>query len=358
MDKINKVIFALPNMASGGAERVVAILANQIVSKDIAVEIWLYYGKILHYNLDSRIGVKCLQMSNSSIFKRTLILRRLLNVEKKKYKLVFVPFLSSVLNISIFANLTVGIPLVACERNNPYLKGMGYFRKLINELPFMLADHCVFQTQDAREYYSRVRNKRCSILVNPVSPSSIYWNGIVDPSKLISVCRLHKQKNLYMTLDVISILKKKYKDVHVDIYGDGELRDVIELEIKSRDLIGNVSLKGVSKDINSLLAKSSIFISTSDYEGISNSMLEAMSVGMPLVCTDCPIGGAAYMLKDGAGVLTPVRDAVAFAKAVSDLLDNASHAVEIGLKAKETIKLYTPEMISNKWLSIFNSLIK
>lgn len=357
MNKISKVIFALPNMASGGAERVVATLANKLIAKDICVEIWLYYGTVLHYGLDDRISVKYLQMSSFSILKRASHIRSLLKAEKLKHNLVFVPFLSSILNISILANLTIGVPLVACERNNPYIKGNSCFRKFINQLPFLVADYCVFQTEAARKYYSKVRDKKCSIVPNPVSPSLHNWGGHVDPSKLISVCRLHKQKNISMTLDVISILKPRYHNIHIDIYGEGELRDEIESEISSRNLVHNVSLRGVSKDVPAILEEASIFISTSDYEGISNSMLEAMSVGMPIVCTDCPIGGAAYMLKDGAGVLTPVKDAVAFAKAVAYLLDNTNRAEEMGQKAKERVQLYTPEIIANQWLSIFNSLV-
>ena len=354
-----KIIFALPNMGSGGAERVVSILANQLITENVDIEIWLYYGQTFHYNLDSRIKTKCLNLLEHSKIKRVIILHKKLTENKKEFKdIVFVPFLGAIINMSVLANLGTGIPLVACERNNPYIHGTKWWQKFKAELPFLMANHCVFQTHDARIYYSHVPDRKVSIIINPISASEYSWEGYFGPSKLISICRLHKQKNLPLTLDVIDLLRNKIPQIHLNIYGEGELKKNIEEEIYSRGLEKHISLKGVTSNVPEKLSKSSIFLSTSDFEGISNSMLEAMSVGMPLICTDCPIGGAHLMLKNGAGILTPIKDAKKFAENLEELLNNPEKATKLGRKAKEVALSYTEEKITHIWLSLFNSLVK
>lgn len=333
MKTVKKVIFALPNMSSGGAERVVSILANNLVKRGVKVEIWLYYGLTLHYQLDKLVQVDYLDLENFSIRKRIAILHsKLKQVKQKERDIVFIPFLGAILNISVVANLGTGIPLVACERNNPYIHGTTLLQKIKAQIPFLMATHCVFQTPDARDYYSLVSSHRCSVIINPITQSSYNWKGVLSPSRLISVCRLHKQKNLPMTFDVVELLKQKIPDLHIDIYGDGDLKYAIEDEIDKRGLAHNVSLMGVTKNVPFVLSNASVFISTSDFEGISNSMLEAMSVGMPLLCTDCPIGGARLMLKDGAGILSPIKDAELFANSLEELLSNHKKATELGAK--------------------------
>ena len=357
MRSVTKVIFALPNMSSGGAERVVSILANNMSRKNISVEIWLYYGFSLHYPLDSSVRIAFLDLSNLSTVNRISAIHNRLRDEKKtKERIVFVPFLSAILKVSVIANLGIGIPLVACERNNPYIHGSKLHQRLWAQIPFLRADHCVFQTPDARAYYSLVSDNKCSVITNPIPKSSYSWNGSASPQKLISVCRLHRQKNLPMTIDVIDRLKDVFPDIHLDIYGDGDLKESLEAEILKRGLSKHVALKGLTKEVPLRLANSSVFISTSDYEGISNSMLEAMSVGMPIVCTDCPIGGARLMLRGGAGVLTPIRDVNLFVSEVENLLNNPEQAIKLGQKAKEVSLQYSAERITQMWLSVFDRL--
>lgn len=353
------IIFALPNMASGGAERVVSILANNIVTHHLSVKVWLYYGTTIHYDLDPKVCVDSLNFGHLSVLQRIHQLRiKLKDVKASCNNVIFIPFLTSILNISIVAKIGLGIPIIACERNNPYVKGEKGWKRFLVELPFRFAQHCIFQTQEARLYYSHVPDRKCSIVINPVNQSDYLWEGKLDYEHLVSVCRMHEQKNLPMTLDVIETLKQNEGNVHLSIYGEGELKDYIEKEIQRRGLSLNISLMGVTKSITKVLSQSSVFMSTSNYEGISNSMLEAMSVGMPIICTDCPIGGARLLLKDGAGVLVPVNDRETFTKELEQLINDSQKSRLMAATARNTALKYTPVCISNQWLSIIKSLLR
>lgn len=348
---IMKAIFALPDMGPGGAERVVSILCREFSLKGIETEIWMLFGNRIHYELPFDTIVKELNLLALPKIKRLSLLRKRLKKEKNITEDVSVLALhDSSLKYVEGASLGLNIRIISCERNNPYVKGTGVLSRIKAVFPYLCSSFSIFQTYDARKYYSIIPDKRCAVIPNPITPVSIRWNGDIDSMKLISVCRLHNQKNLPMTVDVIDILKNKYPDIHLDIYGEGPLENELKELIRKRKLDKNISLRGVTDNVVEKLANSSVYISTSDFEGISNSMLEAMSVGMPIVCTDCPIGGAALMLSDGAGLLSGVGDAESVARNVDSVLTNKDYAKELALRAYEKSQLYSPEKIAEQWL--------
>ena len=358
MRTVSKVIFSLPNMTAGGAERVVSILANNLTNSGTKVEIWLYYGSTIHYHLDERVIIRTLSLLNKTQRQRVKILHnRLVLAKKDDANIVFIPFLSAILQLSVIANIGTGIPVIACERNNPYIKGSKWYQRIIAQVPFLMATHCVFQTPDARAYYSLLRDRKCTIIANPIPESSYKWEGTVSASKIVSVCRLHKQKNLIMSLEIIETLRNRFPNIHLDIYGEGDLKDELVCEISKRNLSDYVELKGLTYDVPLILSHSSVYISTSDFEGISNSMLEAMSVGMPIICTDCPIGGARMMLQDDAGILSPVGDVQSFASSLEKILLNPHDAKSLGHKAFLVSLKYTDAKIADIWKSLLNTLL-
>lgn len=351
-----KIIFALPDMGSGGAERVVSLLSSELNEMGYDVEIMMMFGTRMHYTISSDVNVVTLRLASASLWNRIKAVRKYLKESAKNEKTVVVPFQDSVLNTCLAASLGLGISVVACERNNPYIKGISFMQKLKAMLPYWMADYCVFQTPDAREYYTIVSDKRCSVIINPITIPDVTWGGQMNEKNLISICRLHHQKNLPMTLDVISKVKQRYPEIHLRIYGEGELKETLEEEVIRRNLSDNIEFCGTTRQVPYELSKSSIFISTSDFEGISNSMLEAMAIGVPMVCTDCPIGGARLMLSNGSGILTPVGNFDIFADRVTDLLNGTIDYNVMSETAKVTAAQYTPSKIAKSWSNIFKRI--
>ena len=98
----------------------------------------------------------------------------------------------------------------------------------------------------------------------------------------------------------------------------------------------------------------SVFVSSSDFEGMSNSMLEAMAIGLPVVCTDCPIGGARMVIKNNInGILTPVGDDRIFADEIIGLLKNPEKAKRLGKQASELREQLNIKKIAKEWEKLF-----
>lgn len=349
-----KIIFLLPSLTAGGAERVVSILSKEFLSQGLSVEIALMYDNIVHYEIPPAVTVTALNTSSYSKLNRIKKIIHYLRSAKKNDKITVIPFQDNCLKYALIASAFVNVPVIATERNNPYIKGNGFWARFKAAIPFMFSKQCVFQTVEARKYYNLLPDKKCSVIINPITLVEQKWKKNLSESDMIMVCRLHKQKNIPMLIDAMSIIIDKFPNAKVSIYGAGSLLGDLEQYAKEKQMNTCVLFKGITNNIHEKLSESSIFLLTSDYEGMSNAMLEAMSVGMPLICTDCPIGGANYMLKDGSGILTLVGNAEFFAKSVINLLEHPQTMLMLGEKAYNKARQFSPTNIAKQWLSILN----
>lgn len=353
-----KIVFVLPNISSGGAERVVTILSDKFIEKGYNVDIVLLIDEIIQYEVSAGVDIVMLNTAGMSKSTRIRTFRKYLKRERKKQNIVVIPFQDSCLHNALAASMFLHIPIVACERNNPYRKGTGILNKLKAELPFLLAKHCVFQTPDARAYYSLISSKKCDVIINPITPAAMRWKHDHSPEKMIMVGRLHNQKNYPMLIDAMTKVREMYPTACVHVYGEGELKEELIAYTKRKGMGDAVIFKGRTSQVQQKLSESSIFLLSSDFEGLSNAMLEAMSVGMPLICTDCPIGGAKMMLDGNCGVLTTVGDVEAFAKAIIGLLSDPDQMDVIGGNAKNKADSYSADSIADKWEEVIKKIIK
>ena len=135
-------------------------------------------------------------------------------------------------------------------------------------------------------------------------------------------------------------------------YTAQKLKEVLEKQIQDSGLNGVVKIFPFKKNILQEAKNYRMFILSSDYEGLSNSMIEAVSMGIPSICTDCPIGGAKMVIKNGInGFLVPVGDCDAMANAMETASDITCY-LEISKNAKKTAEIFSEKRILNEWIRI------
>lgn len=138
------------------------------------------------------------------------------------------------------------------------------------------------------------------------------------PVRLVTAGALYGPKNHLLLLDAFKLACACRSNLTLTILGEGVLRPDLEARIKSRELTGKVFLPGVTRDVETVLARSDLFVLSSDYEGMPFCVLEAMACGLPVVSTD--VGGMSQLVHEGVnGRLVPPGDAGALADAILSL---------------------------------------
>jgi Glycosyltransferase len=132
----------------------------------------------------------------------------------------------------------------------------------------------------------------------------------------------------------------------------------MEKLIKELNLEGRVFLPGFNKDINNTIQHASLFVLSSDFEGMPNALIESMAMGIPCVATDCDGGSARYLIDDGKnGFLVPKGDVDALSEKMLMLLSNESLAMTMGREAAKIRMMLSPEVIYNKWERFIDTII-
>ena len=154
----------------------------------------------------------------------------------------------------------------------------------------------------------------------------------------------------------IQLKRKRKKKKRKKIYYTGLYIEQVKKHAKESICPDRIVFLPQSLHIHDDVLRDGMFVSSSDYEGMSNSMLEAMAIGLPTICTDCPAGGARAVIKDHEnGILTPVGDVQALAAAMVEVADDpelAKKLSENGVKVREQL---STEKIVNQWIELIDN---
>ena len=143
---------------------------------------------------------------------------------------------------------------------------------------------------------------------------------------------------------------KIYPDAKLFIYGEGALKNELQNIICCNGEEHSIFLQGSSNCIPDVLSHAKAFILTSNYEGMPNGLLEAMSVGLPCISTDCPCGGPRTIIKNGInGILIPVGDKEALVRALCMIEEDSEISSRMGVAAKNTAKMFEPSKVFDEW---------
>lgn len=161
------------------------------------------------------------------------------------------------------------------------------------------------------------------------------------------------QKNLPMLIEAFEIVQTKHPEMRLVIYGEGPKRRLLEKMIEEKGLSQVVSMPGFAENLHERILKSAAYVSTSDFEGISNAILGVMALGLglPTVVSDCPVGGARMAVQNGVnGLLIPVGDAYACAAAINRLIEQPELACLLRREAVKVRQRLDLMRISGQWL--------
>lgn len=353
---MKEIVVVTNYLTDGGAERVLSELMAEWINLGRKVSVLQIRAKNFSdsYTLPKEIEVFNINTPTDNRFLRRFVqareLIKILNSRKN----------ATVLALVNPAILLVGIcspfiknRIVFSERCDPEQSPPKKLYRIVRDNLFRCADACVFQTPDAKTHFSKSIQSKGAIIPNPINAELPQIHKGKRKKTIVAVCRLNQQKNLPMMIYAFHKLSKEYPEYTLEIYGRGEDEKQLVKLIHSLALQDKVFLMGFSHQVYEKMVDAAMYVSSSNYEGISNSMLEALAMGVPTVCTDCPCGGARMFIKNEEnGILIPVGDTDALYRAMKKVLDNPEFSKKLSLNAYKIREELPVQIIAEKWLEV------
>jgi glycosyltransferase involved in cell wall biosynthesis len=353
-----KLVFVLPDLVAGGAERVMSFIANNISKEHFETSLWLAgYEKDSAFKVDT-IEVKCFNKSRIL----TAIPGFLKTLRKEKPDLV----ISSIAHLNTAMALTSvffpKIKFIGREANvlsvfKNHNKSTGRLGGIIPlSMSYKLLDLVLCQSQDMFDDMKKnfnIPDNKLRVINNPITDEFKLKTEIkkdITEIRFITVARLKQQKGHERVIKSLSQLKFHY---HYTIIGDGPEKEHLFNLIKEYEMEDRVTHIPYTNEVPKYLAESDLYLQGSFVEGFPNAIIESCMVGTPVLAINAP-GGINEIIYDGInGHVVP--DEETFTKYLNAINSNYKF---IPRDVSETIKSrYSPEIILNKYKDLFLSLV-
>ena len=341
-----EILIVTGSLRRGGAERVISILSNELVKRGWKVHICTLLFSAIGYNLDPRIDIIDLSCENKNqIIDTPRMIKSLRDTIKNIKPDAVVSFMLTINIVTWIATRGLEVRFIPSERNDPST-GRGKLKHWLSCKAYASSFKTVFQTERARCFYSKKIQQNGVIIPNPVNVDQV--RNPNPKHKIVSVGRLEVQKNRRLLIDAFSDVYKKHPEYTLDIYGEGSQEDELKQLIVELGLTKAVILHGNVNDVHRQIADAEMFVLSSDYEGLSNALLEAMMMGLPCITTDC--AGATEAVEDGVdGIIIPIRNRKKMSEAMEKLITDASLRNQFSEKAVEHSKRFRTDRVVDKW---------
>lgn len=355
---MKKYLFVINNLKANGAERVMSLIVNKVCRGGGDVTLLFLKEKLIEYPIDER--VKVVTIGDYENGKTGSPLRSLVTLRKILKKINPDIVLSFLTTCNIYACLSafgLGIPVIVSERNTPNLDCTSRKRRKIRDFAYKLAKGFIFQTEEAKKVFSEKIQKRSIVIPNPVKDELPLSDMKFDSRKIVAAGRLVKQKNYRMMLDAFALFLSSHEGYSLHIFGDGEEKEELISYTKTLNISKEVIFHGAVKNVHDQIKDASMFLLSSDFEGISNSLLEALAMGLPVVSTDCPCGGSKMLIGDNErGLLSPVGNAEAFAENMKLLAESRELQNRVSKAAVTVRTIFSEKEIISKYVEYMDKV--
>lgn len=342
-----KKIAFIGGLGYGGSERVTANLANEF-SGDLMVYVITGDVQENEYELNESVYRKC--MLKYKFFEDCQRVKRFLISEK----------IDSVVGMGIYGNLMLGAingralktKTIIAERNDPRHDNLSIKTRILRFFLYRRADFFVFQTKEEQTYYNQSMQDR-SVIIHNALKADLPFRSDGTNKEIVAVGRLMAQKNYPLLLRAFAEVSKLHPEYILRIFGQGDLEKELKRLTVDLGIENSVIFEGFKTDVHKRIENSDIYVMSSDFEGLPNSLMEAMAMGFPVISTDCPAGGPSEVIENGEnGILVPVGDVKVLTKAISDLISNEELKDRIRKEAIKIRNTHSVAVITKKWREV------
>ena len=321
----------------GGQERALVFLANSLAEKGDNVFIISLFQTSIDFDLHPSItvyfpGIDRSKM-NKFIYTIRMIpfIRGLIKHNKPDAVICFGDWFNA---FAIVATRGLSSKMIITNRMGPNLF-LGNFVETMNRIFYRFADELIVQTERAKEILKKkYKVKKITVIPNPVQ--FVNLERRIQKKQIITVGRLSREKGHEVLLKAIAQLRNKEWKLH--LVGDGNERPSLEQLSRELKIDNKVVFHGRMQNFEQLLLESTIFVLPSFYEGFPNALLEAMSLGLCCVASDCIAGPSEIITNGFNGFLFEPGNDVQLAECLNQLIEDKQLINKLSNNAPPSLK--------------------
>jgi len=362
-DKKIHVAMLIGALTKGGAERVMVNLAEDFAGRGHRVTMVTQYQKENEYPLSPAVkrvisDITPEETTNNRIvnFKRRFC--KLRNIWKEERPDVILSFIGKNNMMAVLTSRFLDIPVAVSVRAEPGEEYYNTVMRIAAKTVFAFADKVILQTKQCFGFFPPYIRRKAVILKNPVSEAFFRkrYEGERDKT-IVAVGRVDANKNHEMLIRAFAGIADEFPDYKVIIYGEGELREELIQLVRELNLSEQILLPGSIENVPDAIYKTRVFVLTSNSEGVPNTLIEAMMMGLTVISTDCPCGGPGELISNFEnGILTPVGDVKKLQENLQVVLRDLQKADAMGACAKRTGDIFRQEAVCKEWEEMLCSL--
>lgn len=216
-------------------------------------------------------------------------------------------------------------------------------------------DKFVVLTNEDRGYWGNLPN--IEVIPNAAMHVSDAYSDVMN-KRVIAVGRLDYQKGFDRLIQAWELVQYtgKFTDWKLDIFGQGEWREMLQQMIDKAELQNTVCLNRPTKQIGEEYVKSDMLVMSSNYEGFPMVMIEAMACGLPVVSFDYKCGPKDIIQTGINGLLVPNGDIQALADAMMKVMEDEAYRKMLSLNARKVVDTYSEQAVMAQWIRLFTSI--
>lgn len=354
--KNKKIMFYISSLAKAGAQRVIINLTESLLEKGHQVTIVTTAKVENEYELPKgayRIisDIEGEEITSNRIRNLKSRFDKLRNIWKAEQPDVIVSFIGKNNFMAILTAWGLNIPVLVSVRGEPMEEYYNRLLRFLAKYLFRKADGIILQTEDSKTFFPKKTMEKAVVLPNPLNP--VFMREVYQgekEKKIVMVGRIDSNKNQKLVIDAFAAVAIKYPDYILEIWGDGEDYESLRSYITFLQLENQIFMPGATKAVKEKIEKAAVYVLSSNTEGMPNSLMEAMALGLCCISTDCPCGGPKTLIENGEnGILVPVNDVKAMTKALDKVLGDKEYAEQLGENAFKIRTTLDPKNVNCQW---------
>ena len=347
------ILYVIEQMSRiGGMERIIAEKVNRLVAmsdtKVTLLLVWKDHQKPV-FDIDSRVRIEHIdaQMMKGGLTYPIVVWRYNRLVRQMKPDVTILSWVTGAVLATFGTH--VGKTIFELHHSAKTMKHAWLLHTLQRR-----TDVVVTLTPEDAQFFTKA--KRVEVIPN-FTTINCSRQPDYDTRHCVALGRMVRAKDYPRMVRLWMKVVKKHHDWVLDIYGDGPEHKYIRQCIEEAQMGDKILLHGNTKDVAQAYSEASIYLMTSRTEGFPMVLLEAMTIGLPVVAFDCPHGPRNIVNNGVNGLLIPLNDDKEYISALTLLMDDAQRRRLMGEKARETSQRFSCESIMQRWADLFNMLV-